>query len=77
MHLSISEMYNTLLDGFPELLNVNCLPPSFELDQADEEFLLKSHVVFESGTINLTLQLIRNAVCPRDTQGGGLNLSIR
>jgi hypothetical protein len=29
----------TLFDGFPELLNPVCLPPSFNFDQVDGEFL--------------------------------------
>jgi hypothetical protein len=46
MHLWISEMDYTLFDGFPELLNADCLPPSFKLDQADGEFLREPHLVF-------------------------------
>jgi len=65
----------TLLDGFPELLNADCLPPSFKLDQADGEFLREPHLVFRSDTINLSLELNHNAVRISDTPGGGFNLS--
>jgi hypothetical protein len=46
MHLWISEMDYTLFDGFLELLNADCLPPSFKFDQADGEFLREPHLVF-------------------------------
>jgi len=65
-----------LFDGFPELLNADCLPPSFKLDQADGEFLCELHLVFRSDTMNLSLELIHNAVRISDTPGGGFNISI-
>jgi len=46
MHLWISEMDYMLFDGFAALLNADCLPPSFKLDQADGEFLPEPHLVF-------------------------------
>ena len=76
MHLWISEMDYTLFDGFPELLNANCLPPSFKFDQVDGQFLLETHLLIQCDTINLSLQLIRNVVCISDTPGGGFSLSI-
>jgi len=45
MHLWISEMNHTLFDGFPELLNDDCLPPIFTLDRADGQFLLEPHLL--------------------------------
>jgi hypothetical protein len=46
LHLSGSEMDYMLFDGFPELLNADCLPPSFKLDQGDGEFLCEPHLGF-------------------------------
>jgi hypothetical protein len=51
----------TLFGGFPELLNADCLPPSFKLDQADGELLREPHPFFSSYTMNLSLKLIHNA----------------
>ena len=66
----------TLLEGFPELLNANCLPPSLKLNQVDGEFLRELHLVFGSDTVNLSIELIYNAVPISDTPGGGFKLSI-
>jgi hypothetical protein len=66
----------TLFDGFPELLNADCLPPSFKFDQADGEFLLEPHLLIRCDTIHLSLQLTNNAVRISDTPGGGFSLSI-
>ena len=66
----------TLFDGVLELLNGNWLPPSFKLNKADGEFLCETHLVFRSDTMNLSLELIHNAVRIRYTPGGGFNLSI-
>jgi len=76
MHLWISEMDYTRSGGFLELLNVDYLPPTFTLNQADGEFLCESHLVFRSDTINLSLEQIYNLVRISDTPGGGFNLSI-
>jgi len=76
MHLWISEMDYMLLDGFPELLNADCLPPSSKLNQVDGEFLCEPHLVFRSDTINLSLDLIHNTVRSSATPDGGFNLSI-
>jgi len=77
MHLSISEMDYTLFDGFLELLNANCLPTSFKLDQADGQFLLEPHLLIRCDTINLSLQLTHNAVNISKTPGSGSSLNIR
>jgi len=67
----------TLFDGLPELLNADCLPPRVKLDLADEQFLRQPHLVFRSDTLNLSLELIHNAVHISDTPCGGFNVSIR
>jgi len=77
MNIWISEMNYTLFDGFPELLNADCMPPSFKLDQADGDFLHEPHLVFRTDTINLSLGLIYKEVHLSHTPGGGFNLSIR
>ena len=74
-HLWISEMYYTLLDGLPELLNADCPPPSFKLEQVDGEFLHQLHLSFQSDTIHLPLKLIHNAIRIRNTPGGGFDPS--
>ena len=76
MHVWLSEMDYMLFDGFPELLNADCLPPSFKHDQADGEFLRELHLVFQSDTMNASPELIHNAVRISDTPRGGVNLSI-
>jgi len=76
MHLFISEMYYTLLDGFLELLDSIWIPSSLNLDQADGELLLEQHLLFQRETINLSLQLIHNAVHISDIAGGAFSLNI-
>jgi hypothetical protein len=56
MHLWISEMYYAVFNSFPEPLNTDCLPPSFELDHADGEFLVEPHLFIRGDAMNLTLQ---------------------
>ena len=77
MHRWISEMDYTLLDCFPELLNANSLLPSFKFDQANGQFLVETYLLIQSDTMNLSPQLIRNAVRISDTLSCGCCLSIR
>jgi hypothetical protein len=65
-----------VFDGFPELLNANCLLPSFKFNHADGPFLHEMHLLIRSETINLPLPLIGNAVRISDTQSGGFSFSI-
>ena len=76
MHCWISEMYYTLFDGFPEVMNADWPPPSFTLDQADGKFLHAPHLVSECDSMNLSLHLIYDAVCISDTLWGGFSPSI-
>jgi len=76
MHLGLSEMDYMMFDDFPELLNADCLPPSFKLDQADGELLHEPYVVFRSDARNLAPELMHNAVHISDTPGGGFDPSI-
>jgi len=76
MQLWISEMYYTLFDGLPELLNANCVLGTIKLDYVDGQFLLEPHLLIRKDTINISLQLISNVVHFSETADGGFSLSI-
>jgi hypothetical protein len=76
MHLWISEMHYALFNGFPERLNVDCLPPSFKLDQTDGELLLELLLFIQGDDINFSRQLDSAARCISEAPGGGICLSI-
>jgi len=65
-----------LFNGLPERPNVNCLPPSFTLDQADGEFYLETLLFIWGNAINLSLQLDSDALCIGETPGRGVCHSI-
>jgi len=77
MHHWISKMYYTLFDAIPELLNVNCITPSFKFHQVDEQFLFEMHLLIWSDNRNLSPQLICRVVCISDYPGGDFSVSIR
>lgn len=74
--LWISEVYYILFIGFLQLLNADCLPPSFKHQEADRKLHLKLHQLIRTDSINLSLQLTRCVVHIIDTVGGNLHLSI-
>ena len=76
MHLWISEMDYTLFNGFPERLNADCVPPSFKLDQTDGEFHLEPLLFIPGDGINLSLQLVSDALRISQAPGCGICLSI-
>ena len=65
-----------LFDGYLELLNAHCQPPSFQFDKADGEFRLEPPLHIRCETMNLSLQLTHNEVRISHTPGGGFSLSI-
>jgi len=69
-------MDHTLFNGFPELLNADYRPLCFKFDQRDGQLHLETYVFIQTDTINLYLQLIRNAVHISDTACGGFSCSI-
>ena len=76
MHLWISEIIDTLFNGFPERLNADCLPPSFKLDQVEGEFLLELHLLIRGDAMNLSLKLVIYALCISQAPGCGFCLSM-
>ena len=76
MDLWISKMYYMLFNVSPELLNANCLPPSFKLDQADGKLVLEPHLVIRNDTTNLSLQVIRYTVRIGNTTADGVSHGI-
>jgi hypothetical protein len=76
LHLWISKIDCTLFNGFPELLNANCLSPRYQFDPADAQFLLEMHLLIRNDTIILSFQHIDNAVHIMHTLGGGFSLRI-
>lgn len=77
IHHWILKVYHTMFYGCLDVLNVNCIPPCFKLNEWDGEFFLEAHLVICSDAINLSIQLIYNAVYICDASGGGLSFSIR
>jgi len=76
MHHWISELYYTLFNRVPERLNAECLPPSFQLHQADGEFLLELLLFIRGDAINLSLQLVSDALRISQAPGRDFCLSI-
>lgn len=69
MHLWISEKYNRLRNGFPKLLNADCITTCIKLTTPDGEFLVELHLLIRSDTIDFSLYLILYSVCISDTLG--------
>ena len=55
-------MHYALFNGSLERLNANCFPLSFDLDQADGEFLFEPLLVIRGDATKLTLQLVSDAL---------------
>jgi len=68
VHFWISKMNYTLFDGFPDLMNVDCLPPSFNLKKVDGDVLHEQHLGFRCDSTNRSLQLIHNAFVSKMAQ---------
>jgi len=64
-------MYDALFYGFPELLNKNYIPWTFNLNQPDCLILQEPHLPTGTNTTYQSHQLICDTFCICDMSGGG------
>jgi hypothetical protein len=76
IHLSITEMYYTLFNCFPERLIADCLPPSFKLHETDGEYLLEPLLLIRGDALHPSLLLVCYQLHISQAPGGGCCLSI-
>jgi len=72
----ICEINYTQRANFPKLLNTDCLPLIFNLNQEDGQLLLELHLLILVDIISHALQPTQNAVRIYDTPGGISSLSV-
>ena len=77
MHLGISDMNYGLLNGLPEHLHADCLPPSLKLNHAEGEFFLEPPLLIRGDAIYSSPKLVSNTLRISQAPGRGVCLSIR